>query len=83
VAGYPGDRSSQEWFPGPSTSSSFKLSFGLQGMKPSAAGRWKKVFQAILEELKPETAYFLPEGGERAGLFVVDMKKVITGRGNC
>jgi len=26
-------------------------------------------------ELKPEAAYFFPEGGERAGLFVVDMKE--------
>jgi hypothetical protein len=27
-----------------------------------------------MEELKPEAAYFFPEGGERAGFFVVDMK---------
>jgi hypothetical protein len=36
-------------------------------------GKVEKVFQGILEELKPEAAYFFPEGGERAGLFVVNM----------
>jgi hypothetical protein len=39
------------------------------------SGKMEKVFQGILEELKPEAAYFFPEGGERAGLFVVDMKE--------
>src|SRR5438552_19202077 len=38
-------------------------------------GKVEKVFQQILEELKPEAAYFFPEGGERAGLFVVDMRE--------
>ena len=38
-------------------------------------GKVEKVFQGILEELKPEAAYFFPEGGERAGLFVIDMKE--------
>jgi hypothetical protein len=38
-------------------------------------GKVEKVFQNILEELKPEAAYFFPEGGERAGLIVVDMKE--------
>ena len=38
-------------------------------------GKVEKVFQGIVEELKPEAAYFFPEGGERAGLFVVDMKE--------
>jgi len=36
-------------------------------------GKVEKVFQGILEELKPEAAYFFPEGGERAGIFVVNM----------
>ncbi len=36
----------------------------------------EKVFQGIAEELKPEAAYYFPEGGERAGLFVVDMKEL-------
>jgi hypothetical protein len=38
-------------------------------------GKVEKVFQALSEELKPEAAYFFPEGGERAGFFVVDMKE--------
>ena len=38
-------------------------------------GKVEKVFQSILEELKPEAAYFFPEGGERAGLLVIDMKE--------
>jgi hypothetical protein len=38
-------------------------------------GKVAKVFQALSEELKPEAAYFFPEGGERAGFFVVDLKQ--------
>ena len=36
-------------------------------------GRVKKVFKQIAQELKPEAAYFFPQGGERGGLLVVDM----------
>jgi hypothetical protein len=36
-------------------------------------GKVEKVFQGIVEELKPEAAYFFPEGGDRAGLFVINM----------
>jgi len=36
-------------------------------------GKVEKVFQQITQELKPEAAYFFPEGGDRAGLFVVNM----------
>jgi hypothetical protein len=32
-----------------------------------------KVFKQIAEELKPEAAYFFPQGGERGGLLVVNM----------
>ena len=45
-------------------------------------GKVAKVFQSLTEELKPEAAYFFPEGGERAGFFVVDMKELLSGRGN-
>lgn len=38
-------------------------------------GKVAQVFQGLMEELKPEAAYFFPEGGERAGLFVVDMQQ--------
>jgi hypothetical protein len=37
------------------------------------SGKVERVFKQIMEELKPEAAYFFPEGGERAGLFIVDM----------
>ena len=43
------------------------------GNNANRTGKAEKVFQQIFEDLKPETAYFFPEGGERAGLFVVDM----------
>ena len=33
----------------------------------------EKIFKQIAEELKPEAAYFFPQGGERGGLLVVDM----------
>src|SRR6476660_7357076 len=38
-------------------------------------GKLKKVFQQLAEDLKPEAGYFFPEGGERAGFFVVDMQE--------
>jgi hypothetical protein len=34
----------------------------------------ERIFKRIMEELKPEAAYFFPERGARAGLFVLDMK---------
>ena len=37
------------------------------------AGKVEKVFQQLVEDLKPEAAYFYPEAGERAGHFVVNM----------
>ena len=36
-------------------------------------GKVEKVFQQIMEDLKPEAAYFFPNGGERGGLIVVNM----------
>ena len=39
------------------------------------SGKVEQVFQHIMEDLKPEAAYFFPEGGERAGLFVVEMQE--------
>jgi len=38
-------------------------------------GKVGKVFQRLMEELKPEATYFFPEGGERAGLIVFDMRE--------
>jgi len=38
-----------------------------------ASGKVAKVFQQLIEDLKPEAAYYYPEGGLRAGHFVVNM----------
>jgi hypothetical protein len=43
------------------------------GNEAIRSGKVEKVFTQIAEDLKPEAAYFFPEGGERAGFFVVDM----------
>ena len=37
------------------------------------SGKVEKVFQQIMEELKPEAAYFFLDGGERGGMVVVNM----------
>ena len=37
------------------------------------SGKVGKIFKQIAQELKPEAAYFFPQGGERGGLIVVDM----------
>ncbi len=36
-------------------------------------GSLAATLQSLLEELKPEAAYFWPENGERAGMMVFDM----------
>ena len=36
-------------------------------------GSLAQTIESLLEELKPEAAYFWPENGERAGLMVFDM----------
>jgi hypothetical protein len=36
-------------------------------------GSLATTLQTLLEELKPEAAYFWPENGERAGMMVFDM----------
>jgi hypothetical protein len=36
-------------------------------------GSLAQTIQSLLEELKPEAAYFWPESGERAGMMVFDM----------
>src|SRR5215468_7395973 len=46
---------------------------GEAGNESIRTGTGGKVLHQIAEELKPEAAYFCPQGGERAGFFVVDM----------
>ena len=38
------------------------------------SGKLGRVFEQLQEDLKPEASYFHPDGGERAGFFVVDME---------
>jgi hypothetical protein len=45
------------------------------GNEANRSGKLQKVFQQLTEDLKPEAGYFFPEGGERAGFFVVDMQE--------
>ena len=53
-----------------------KFSFPVEaGNAAMRSGKVEKVFQQLVEDLKPEAAYFYPEGGERAGLFVVNMEE--------
>ena len=44
------------------------------GNEAIRSGKVNKVFETLLAELKPEAAYFFPEGGQRGGLIVVDMQ---------
>jgi hypothetical protein len=37
-------------------------------------GKLDKVMHQIVEDLKPEAAYFFPTGGERGGFFIVEMQ---------
>jgi len=51
-----------------------KFSFPVkEGNELVSSGKINKVFQSLLEDLKPEAAYFFPENGRRAGLLVVNM----------
>jgi hypothetical protein len=45
------------------------------GNEAVRAGKVAKVFQRIMDDVKPEAAYFFAEGGERAGLIVFDMRE--------
>jgi hypothetical protein len=38
-------------------------------------GALQKTFGKMLEQLKPEAAYFFPDGGRRSALFVFDLKE--------
>jgi hypothetical protein len=45
------------------------------GNSAARAGKLGSTIQSILEELKPEAAYFFEDGGERTGFVVFDMKE--------
>ena len=37
------------------------------------SGKLEKIMHQIVEDLRPEAAYFYPDKGERSGFFVIDM----------
>jgi hypothetical protein len=51
-----------------------KFSFPVEaGNELVSSGKINRVFQSIMEDLKPEAAYFFPVDGQRGGLMVVNM----------
>ena len=46
---------------------------GERGNQAVKDGTVEKTLGALLEQLKPEAAYFMPDGGERGGFIVFDM----------
>ena len=43
------------------------------GNETVKSGKLDKALPGIMEDLKPEAAYFYPDGGQRAGHFIVEM----------
>ena len=52
----------------------FKISFPVESGNAAAKKDGFKVVQKILEEQKPEAAYFIAEGGKRTGILVMNME---------
>jgi hypothetical protein len=51
-----------------------RFSFPVEsGNEIVSSGKINRIFQSLLEDLKPEAAYFYPENGQRGGLLVVNM----------
>jgi hypothetical protein len=38
-------------------------------------GKLQRVFAQVVEDLKPEAAYYFPQEGQRGGMFIVDMQQ--------
>lgn len=51
-----------------------KVSFPVEAGNAAAKKDGFKVIQKILEQQKPEAAYFIAEGGRRTGILIVDIK---------
>ena len=51
----------------------FKISIPVEAGNVAARSGFKAI-QTILEQQKPEAAYFTAEGGQRTGFIVIDMK---------
>lgn len=54
-----------------------KISWDVEaGNALAREGKLGSTVQSILEELKPEAAYFMAEGGKRGGILIVDIDDV-------
>jgi hypothetical protein len=51
-----------------------KVSFPVEAGNAAAKKDGFKVIQTILEQQKPEAAYFIADGGRRTGILIIDMK---------
>ena len=51
-----------------------KVSFPVEAGNAAAKKDGFKIIQTILEQQKPEAAYFIADGGRRTGILIVDMK---------
>jgi hypothetical protein len=50
-----------------------KVSFPVEAGNAAAKKDGFKVIQTILQQQKPEAAYFIAEGGRRTGILIIDM----------
>ncbi|MGH6869012.1 MAG: DUF3303 family protein, partial [Methylocella sp.] len=50
-----------------------KVSFPVEAGNAAAKKDGFKVIQTILEQQKPEAAYFIAEGGRRTGILIVEL----------
>ncbi|MFL6797453.1 MAG: DUF3303 family protein [Xanthobacteraceae bacterium] len=50
-----------------------KVSFPVEAGNAAAKNGFK-IVQKILEQQKPEAAYFISDGGQRTGILIIDMK---------
>lgn len=51
-----------------------KISIPVQAGNAAAKKDGFNVIQTILEQQRPEAAYFIAEGGRRTGILIIDMK---------
>lgn len=51
-----------------------KFTFAVDtGNAAISSGKVEKFFQQVMEDLKPEAAYFFPDNGDRGGFLVINM----------
>jgi hypothetical protein len=50
-----------------------KVSFPVEAGNAAAKKDGFKTIQTILQQQKPEAAYFIAEGGQRTGILIIDM----------